>query len=330
MRILIRRDGGIGDVVMASTGLAAFRELHLTDEIFFQTLYPEAIQHQHLIDGIITGDAEVGDGFDRVIDLRWTVEAKGIGQGKISFYEYANVNRIDIFLKELGLLEEPGVIRFRLAAPPNGIHYALTQFSKLAQAVPPIVLNLFCASRSRSYDLEQAFALIDLLSAEHPVVLLGSHPFQLWKGDAAVMQFTDSLNRLAMDRKKLLLNLMGVTTLEQAIGIIYEAAAVVTVDTGSLHIAGALGKEQVAIFGNITPGLRTKYYSNIVSLYRRTLPCQPCEDFSELQDGMVDCLNRRSGKPLVGAPCIRAINPEDVSNALSRLLNPPTYAGAHT
>jgi lipopolysaccharide heptosyltransferase I len=72
------------------------------------------------------------------------------------------------------------------------------------------------------------------------------------------------------------LDLTGRTSLPQMIEVIRKCAAVITNDTGPMHIAAALGKPVVGIFGPTNP-LRTGPYGQVEhALQRKDLPCVPC------------------------------------------------------
>ena len=72
------------------------------------------------------------------------------------------------------------------------------------------------------------------------------------------------------------LDLTGRTSLLQTIEILRKCNAVVTNDTGPMHIAAALRKPVVGLFGPTNPA-RTGPYGQIRSaLQRKDLPCVPC------------------------------------------------------
>lgn len=73
-----------------------------------------------------------------------------------------------------------------------------------------------------------------------------------------------------------ILNWTGNTpTLEKLIGIINRCDAVITVDTGMLHLAGALGKQTLAIFGPTRPEFLASFYRNLIVLDANK-ECSPC------------------------------------------------------
>jgi heptosyltransferase-2 len=90
-----------------------------------------------------------------------------------------------------------------------------------------------------------------------PVVLLGSPNDQAAAADIAGK------------------NLVGKTTLDEAIRLIAGAAVVVSNDSGLMHVAAALGRPQVALFGSSSPE-HTPPASSKARVLWLHLECSPC------------------------------------------------------
>ena len=103
------------------------------------------------------------------------------------------------------------------------------------------------------------------------------------------------------------LNLCGRTSLPEMIEWVRRSDLLVTNDTGPMHVAAALGKPMVALFGPTEPR-RTGPYGHLPDVLRVELPCSPCLSprctFSRPQE------------------CLRTISP-DMVLARVRQIRPP-------
>ena len=124
--------------------------------------------------------------------------------------------------------------------------------------------------------------LAQRLIAENPknqVLLLGS------KGDHALAQEIQGHAKQAAQ----IHNWCGDTSLDEAIALIGMSKAVISNDSGLMHIAAALKTPQVAIFGSSDPA-HTPPLSDKAKVIWLNLPCSPCHK-RECPLGHLKCLN---------------------------------------
>jgi heptosyltransferase-2 len=99
-------------------------------------------------------------------------------------------------------------------------------------------------------------------------------------------------------------NLAGATRLDEAIALIARAAAVVANDSGLLHIASALNRPVVALYGPTDPE-HAPPFSDIAAALSLRLACAPC---------------RQRSCPLGHHDCMRQLGAERVWQALRPML----------
>ncbi|QWD68103.1 lipopolysaccharide heptosyltransferase II [Polynucleobacter sp. VK25] len=127
----------------------------------------------------------------------------------------------------------------------------------------------------------------------HQIILLGS------KGDHALAQEIYSQAKQDVH----IHNWCGSTSLDEAIALIGMSKAVISNDSGLMHIAAALKTPQAAIFGSSDPA-HTPPLSSKAKVIWLNLPCSPCH---------------KRICPLGHLKCLNDILPEQVFATLSTL-----------
>jgi len=74
---------------------------------------------------------------------------------------------------------------------------------------------------------------------------------------------------------KPVMDLVGRTTLRQALGMLSQLSLLITNDSGLMHAAAALSVPQVALFGSTDPAA-TGPFSAQATVIRHPWPCSPC------------------------------------------------------
>ena len=140
--------------------------------------------------------------------------------------------------------------------------------------------------------------------AEHFAELAKAKLAQGWqvelfggKNDQAI---TAEIQRLTNNK---CIDWAGKTSILEAIDLLGEATAVVSNDTGLMHIAAALNKKLVVIYGSSSPKF-TPPLSNQAKILSLNLECSPCFER--------EC-------PLKHLKCLRNLTPDMVLNALDKI-----------
>jgi heptosyltransferase-2 len=117
-------------------------------------------------------------------------------------------------------------------------------------------------------------------------------------GSAKDSPVTEKILQLTHQRA---VNMTGNTSLTDAIDLLSLATAVVSNDSGLMHIAAAVQKPVIALFGPTSP-LMTPPLIDAATILQTRLPCQPCQQRQ--------C-------PLQHHRCMRDLTPDTVLQAIS-------------
>lgn len=138
--------------------------------------------------------------------------------------------------------------------------------------------------------------LADLISPEFPVVIAGGRSEMPLSG-----YLQNKCNSTLTD-------FTGKTNLTQLISLIANAKAVIACDSGPAHLAAALQKPQITIFGATSPKLGFAPLNDKGIIISQNLPCSPCS------------LHGSDSCPLHHFNCMKAITPRIVLNELLKIL----------
>lgn len=150
---------------------------------------------------------------------------------------------------------------------------------------------------TKCYPLDYLSVVIDELSSERDcrVVLFGS------AGEKGIV------NRLIKLCSSEPLNWCGRFDLAELIDVIYLFDIVITNDSGPMHMAAALKKKQVALFGATHPILGFKPHNDNAVVLQTELSCRPCS-----LHGGKEC-------PRKHFLCMKSIKPEMLKQAVLKM-----------
>ena len=296
MKILIVRFSSIGDIVLTTPVIRCIKrqtgaEVHfLTKATFSPTL-----RHNPYVDRLWTIDAalaEVSDAliaerFTYLIDLHGnlrTAELKlrllrgaiGSGQPPPEGATFPKLNFQKFLLTRLGIDRMPRVhIVDRYLAPTAplgvvndglGLDYFIAPEEEVAPPYPSyLAFVIGAAHATKRLEVPQLIELCAMI--DHPIVLLGG-PAERELGEG-----------IAATRENIV-NACGAYSLNGSADLVRRAAAVITHDTGLMHIAAAFRRPIVSVWGNTVPALGMYPYLPQGPAYYTAevtgLRCRPC------------------------------------------------------
>ncbi len=125
-----------------------------------------------------------------------------------------------------------------------------------------------------------------------PILLIGG-PDQREAGENIAGSFPNQVKNYA-----------GQLTIGQSAFLLSNARAVLTPDTGMMHIVAAFSRPAVVIWGNTTPVLGMyPYQTDHENMEVEHLPCRPCDKIGKKQcpKGHFKCMNAQSAENILSA-----------------------------
>ena len=313
-KILIIRFSSIGDIVLTTPVIRGIKmqlkdiELHYLTKIQYKSI----LQANPYIDKIHTITKSTDEiieelkkeEFDYVIDLHknlrsFTVKqrlhAKSISFPKLNFQKWLLVNfkintlpNIHIVDRYLKTVKELGV-----GNDGKGLDYFIPEKDKInIDSLPLAFLEGFIGiviggqHSTKMFPAEKIIELINQL--EKPIILLGGPEDKI------------TAESICNTTQKIVLNACGNYNINQSASLVSLADKILTNDTGLMHIAAALKKEVVALWGNTIPqfGMYPYYpieeFHKSVSIQVEGLKCRPCSKigYKKCPKGHFDCMNK--------------------------------------
>ncbi len=287
--ILIQRIGGIGDLIMLTPTLRELKKIYPEADITFATK-PE---HIPVLAGLpylskVISFSEVHlDNYESTIDLRHKVESPEVG-GTLSTFLYKTVNRIDMFgrLLEMELLDK----KVDVALDKDKVKNA-KDLVKYNNKFEYLGIQVSTTSNTRTIPPEYIPELVKKFSKKgRKIVLIGRTEFG--HGRKSPIDFSSIKGRNVINLADKTMDVGDMIALFSLMNYI------IAPDSAAIHVAGALGIPCIALFGNIDPDIRTRYYPTVISMFEK-MECL-CYDFK----------NPCPIHDKLGAECMRVLTPD--------------------
>jgi len=309
MRIIIELPTWLGDCVMCSPAIINILKAYPNSEIIFigsnmtialferhPNFYKSFTYHKKYLDVFFLskklGNADIFFSFRSSIRstfLKFLVKSKSKFQFNKKFYAHGHqVEKYNNFVNHsLNTEYKPGKLKL------------FNQKKDIDKALPKKYIGINPGASygsAKCWELESYADVAKELSNEYPIVILGGEK------EALVAEKLELLfKRLNITNY---LNLCGKTSIDELISIIGKMEILITGDSGTMHIAGAMEIKIIALFGPTKSYETSVWKAKHYKIIKKNLDCQPC-------------MKREC--PLLHNNCMRLIKPKEVLAAISEI-----------
>ena len=325
-KILVIRFSSIGDIVLTSVVVRCLKEQLRNAEIHFltKTQNEPILRANPYIDMIWLYDHNFKDvipqlksqGFDFIVDLhknyRSAFVIRQIGV-KSASYPKLNLRKWVLVRFKLNFLPDIHIVdRYFKAAEPlgikndgKGLDYFIPPEDEVELATLPethrcgfIAVVIGGKHNTKIFPVEKVASVCNKLAK--PVILLGGEEDKQ-RGELIVRE-----------AGPLVFNSCGLFNINQSASLIQKADAVLTNDTGLMHVAAAFKKPIISVWGNTIPAFGMypyfpdKFISNSLIAEVKSLSCRPCSKL-----GFNECPKKHFN-------CMRQIATDSIINFLIR------------
>jgi heptosyltransferase-2 len=323
-KILLIRFSSIGDVVLTTPVITSLRACFPDAEIHFLTKAAIAplLDHHPGLSKLHRFEGDLGatlrqlraERFDLVLDLHNSLRSRilrlRLGVRSVAYrkgslrtrlftrWRIGSVERIHVVERYEETLKRIGCAATgkpsELHLPAEALDKARRRIDDALGSITPIAANLGGKFATKKWIPELWAQLLNQLG--RPVVLLGA---DTEVAEAALIQ---------SHLKVPFLNAVNNTPLVESAALVAACGLVITHDSGLMHVAAALGKPIVSIWGHSVPSFGfTPWKTNAAIVETQGLACRPCSKL-----GHDAC-------PKGHFKCMREITPEQVMRAISEV-----------
>ncbi len=295
-KILIIRGSSIGDIVLTTPVVRCIKQQMPSVELHYLTKKQNAVllENNLYIDRIHVYQDKLNDtihelkaeNFDFVVDLhknirsfriRFGLKAPSAAFPKLNFKKWLLVQFKINLLPKVHIVDRyfEAVKRLGIVNDGNGLDYFIPEQNRIVAEKEASFFNqpfiaMVIGSKHQTKQLTEQKIIEICSKIEYPVVLLGDkNDFE--KGERIIQKSNGQI-----------LNACGKYNLKQSASWLEQAQVVIANDTGLMHIAAALQKNIISIWGNTVPEFGMYPYlpkdAQVQSCIIETkgLKCRPC------------------------------------------------------
>lgn len=324
-QILIIRLGAIGDVLMTTPTVRALKAKYPEAELTYVTgkglssvlaglpYLSEVIEFDKTLKGFMALAPKLqAKKFDLTINLHPSIKTGllRLAAGAKHTLTYKRDHAFHAVENTLKTLEPLGIdpatcSRYTEFAIPETAHEKVATLLTdrgVSSDSPLVLVTPGATAPSRQWPVENLVAFLDLLTETRPHWRVG---FFGGGGDKAIAEAALA----QVKHPERLLNFIGATNLKESGALLRRASALVTMDTGPMHLAAAVGCPLVALFGATStrrtgpappPPTARIMRTPLTLVHTEGLDCVPCMERT-CKRGDLACLTRLSPQSVLTA-----------------------------
>lgn len=311
MKILIVRFSSIGDIVLTTPVIRCVKQQVPGAEVHYLTKasFARVLQANPYVDKLILIEKDIpevlaelkNEHYDYIIDLhnnlrtrrlKVALKVKSAAYHKLNFKKWMLVNLKINALPAVHIVDrylDAAKKLFTVKNDGKGLDYFIPDADIVPLSALPtthqngyVALVVAATYATKRMPPDKLIELCNLIN--EPIVLLGG---------SAELQLAELL---AVTIGEKVYNACGRYNLNQSASLVQQAKSVITPDTGLMHIAAALNKQVLSVWGNTVPEFGMYPYmpaDNSVLFEVKGLSCRPCTKlgYNVCPKGHFMCMN---------------------------------------
>lgn len=259
---IIRKVGGIGDVLMVTPALRQlkkdFKKIHITYALDMHTTggnnYYELMRNCPFVDELVDARYVQHNAYDAVID----VSAVCI---RFERSDLPAMNRVDLFGRAMGIRSISDRRSWYQVTEDESVWARRQVASARAAGKKIVVLHTASMEEKRCWPIDKYLQIVHQANQDQLPIQFVILDFNRKHSNWA--QYSNCID-------------LSQTTVREMAALIQESDLFIGPDSGPMHIAGAVGTLSLVLFGSIPPKARISYYPTHKPVTLSGLSCLGC------------------------------------------------------
>jgi ADP-heptose:LPS heptosyltransferase len=320
MKILVIRFSSIGDIVLTTPLLRCIKQQLPGSEIHFLTrhAFTPLLETNPYVGKVIPFSATTSElsaslkleNYDFVLDLQKNFRSRvlrlrlGLPSAsfpKLNIRKWVLVHLKRNYLPDLHIVDRYFVSLKKLNVyyDGSGLDFFFAPGDEEAMRLLPNefkngYITLTCGSKHFTKQMPEALIVALIKNSPFPVVLLGGK-----EDEVLALRVVEQCGEKA-------LNACGKLSIRQSAYLVHQSLAIIASDTGLMHIAAALKKRIISVWGNTVPAfgmypLMPKGMEQHASIVEVDINCRPCSKlgFNKCPKKHFNCMNFHNPEQII-------------------------------